>query len=152
MKLPKEFYNGFIIFLGIGVYFLLMELMGFADLSFLRLFNILFIFYGTNRTLQSNFLEGKLVFISNVVSALITSLTGVFLSVIGLLIYSYAKGGDAYVESLSQTFLFGGNPSVMTYTICIFFEGIVSAVIVSFILMLYWDSRYASDKHGNSNQ
>jgi hypothetical protein len=152
MKLPKEFYNGFIIFLGIGVYFLLMELMGFADLSFLRLFNILFIFYGTNRTLQSNFLEGKLVFISNVVSALITSLTGVFLSVIGLLIYSYAKGGDAYVESLSQTFLFGGNPSVMTYTICIFFEGIVSAVIVSFILMLYWDSRYASDKHGSSNQ
>lgn len=148
MKLPKEFYNGFLIFLGIGAYFLLMELLGFAHLSFLRLFNILFIFYGTNRTLKSNFSEGKLVFVSNAVSALLTSLTGVFLSVIGLLIYSYAKGGDAYVESLSQTFLFGGNPSVMTYSICIFFEGIVSAVIVSFILMLYWDSRLKSDKHG----
>ncbi len=149
MKLPKEFYNGFIIFLGIGAYFLLMELLGFAHLSFLRLFNILFIFYGTNRTLKTNFSQGKLVFISNAVSALLTSLTGVFLSVVGLLVYSYAKGGDAYVESLSQTFLFGGNPSVMTYSICIFFEGIVSAVIVSFILMLYWDSRYTSDKHGN---
>jgi hypothetical protein len=147
MKLQKEFYNGFIIFIGIGAYFLLMELLGLADLFYLRLFNVLFVFYGTNRTLRTNFTEGKIVFVSNAVSALITSLTGVFLSIIGLLIYSYAKGGDSYVGTLSETFLFGGNPSVMTYSICLLFEGIVSAVLVSFILMLYWDTRYASDKH-----
>jgi hypothetical protein len=61
--------------------------------------------------------------------------------------YSFAKGGDLYVESLSETFLFGGNPSVMTYSISLLFEGIVSAVLVTFILMLYWDTRFASDKH-----
>ncbi|MFV7233953.1 MULTISPECIES: hypothetical protein [Flavobacterium] len=149
MKLPKEFYNGFIIFIGIGLYFLSMELLGLADVLYLRLFNILFVFYGTNRTLKANFAEGNTILVSNAVSALITSLTGVFLSIIGLIIYSFSKGGDSYVESLSKTFLFGGNPSVMTYSISLLFEGIVSAVIVTFMLMLYWDTRYTSDKHQN---
>jgi hypothetical protein len=147
MKLPKELYNGCIIFIGISLYFMSMEALGLANLFFLRLFNILFVFYGTNRTLKSNFTEGKIVFVSNAVSALLTSLIGVFLSIVGLVAYSFAKGGDAYVKTLSETLLFGGNPSVMTYSISVFFEGIVSAVIVSFILMLYWDTRYASDKH-----
>jgi hypothetical protein len=147
MKLPKEFYNGCIIFIGIGFYFLLMEALGLADLLYLRLFNVLFVFYGTNRTLKMNYSEGKTVFASNATSALVTSLTGVFLSIAGLIIYSFSKGGDAYVESLSKTFLFGGNPSVMTYSISLLFEGIVSAVIVTFMLMLYWDTRFASDKH-----
>jgi hypothetical protein len=148
MKLPKELVNGFIIFIGIGLYFLIMELLGLADMYFLRLFNVLFVFYGTYKTLNSNFAEGKKILVSNAVSALLTSLTGIFLSIIGLIIYSYIKGGDAYVGSLSKTFLFGGEPSVMTYSISLLFEGIVSAVIVTFMLMLYWDTRYASDKHG----
>ncbi|MNQ30214.1 hypothetical protein D3C85_435490 [compost metagenome] len=149
MKLPKELYNGCIIFLGIGFYFLLMEALGLADLFYLRLLNILFVFYGTNRTLKSNFKEGKLIFSSNIASALLTSVTGVILSIVGLITYSFAKGGDLYVQSLSKTFLFGGNPSVMTYSISLLFEGIVSAVIVSFILILYWETRYTSDKHSN---
>ena len=149
MKLPKELYNGCIIFLGIGFYFLLMEAVGLADLFYLRLLNILFVFYGTNRTLKSNFKEGKIIFTSNISSALLTSVTGVILSIVGLITYSFAKGGDLYVQSLSKTFLFGGNPSVMTYSISLLFEGIVSAVIVSFILILYWETRYTSDKHTN---
>lgn len=148
MKLPKELINGSIIFTGIGLYFLLMELLGLADIYFLRLFNVLFVFYGTSRTLKSNFAEGKTILVSNAVSALLTALTGIFLSIIGLIVYSYVKGGDDYVGSLSKTFLFGGEPSVMTYSISLLFEGIVSAVIVTFMLMLYWDTRYSSDKHG----
>ena len=88
MKLPKELVNGFIIFIGIGLYFLLMEFLGLADMYFLRLFNILFVFYGTNKTLKSNFAEGKTILASNAVSALFTSLSGVFLSIIGLISHS----------------------------------------------------------------
>jgi len=147
MKLPKELINGFIIFIGIGLYFLLMEVLGFANLYYLRLFNILFVFYGTLKTLKSNYAEGNTILVSNAVSALITSLTGVFLSIVGLLIYIYAKGGESYIVTLSKTFVFGGNPSVMMYTVSLLLEGIVSAVIVTFMLMLYWDTRYTSDKH-----
>ncbi|UQD55728.1 hypothetical protein [Flavobacterium sp. K5-23] len=145
MKLPKELYNGGIIFIGIGLYFLLMEVLGLADLYYLRLLNILFVFYGTNRTLKSNFKEGQIVFITNAISALLTSLTGIFLSTIGLITYSYAMGGDSYVQSLSESFLFAGSPSVMSYSISILIEGIVSAVIVTFTLLLFWKSRYPSD-------
>ena len=151
MKLPKELTNGLIIILGIGIYFLIMELLGLADIYILRVFNVLFIFYGTNRTLKSNFAEGKTDLARNSVSALATSLIGVILSIAALVAYSFAKGGEKYIGSLSKTFLFGGEPSVMTYSISLLFEGISSAIIVTFMLLLYWDTRNSSDKHGRKS-
>lgn len=137
MKLPKEFRNGFIIFLGIGLYFLLMILLGLGNITALRLLNVVFVFYGVNQTIKMNLNEGKKNFVSNAISAFVTSLVGVFLSIIGLLFYSYMRGGDTYIQSLSKTFLFGGNPTVNTYCISLLFEGIASSVIVTLLLMLY---------------
>ena len=137
MKVSKELVNGFIIVVGIGIYFLLMQLLGLADNYLLRVFNVLFIFYGTNRTLKSNYDEGKVTLASNSVSALSTAFIGVFLSIIALIAYSYIRGGEAYIETLSKTFLFGGDPSIMTYSISLLFEGFSSAVIVTFILLLF---------------
>ena len=151
MKLPKELINGFIIAIGIGFYFLLMELMGLANIYLLRVFNVLFVFYGTNRTLKANFAEGKTTLASNSVSAFFTAAIGVFLSIAALIAYSYLNGGEVYIDTLSKTFLFGGNPSIMTYSISLLFEGISSAVIVTFILLLLWDTRYQSDKHGTQS-
>ncbi|MFM9826395.1 hypothetical protein [Flavobacterium sp.] len=145
MKLSKEFNNGIIIFIGISVYFALMNILGFSNVFYLRFFNVFFVFYGVNKTVQMNLAEGNKGFVSNAISALITSLVGVFLSIIGLIIYSYIKGGDAYVQSLSKTFLFGGNPSVMTYSICLLFEGIASSVIVTLLVMLYYNKQYPAD-------
>jgi hypothetical protein len=122
-----------------------MNALGFADAFYLRLLNVLFLFYGVNKTIQMNLTEGKKSFVFNVVSAITTSLVGVFLSIIGLISYSYIKGGDEYVQSLSSTFLFGGNPSVMTYSICLFFEGIASSLIVTLVLMLYWNNWFTTD-------
>lgn len=145
MKLPKELLNGCLIFIGIGVYFLLMNALGYADLFYLRLVNVFFVFYGVNRTIAMNLAEGKKTFIANAISAMITSLVGVFLSIIGLVVYSYMQGGDSYVKSLPKTFLFGGNPSVNTYSICLLFEGIASSVIITMLLMLYWNNRLTTD-------
>lgn len=145
MKIPKELYNGIIIWIGISIYFLTMKALNLADLFYLRALNILFIYYGTNRTLKSNYEEGKTGLPANVISALKTSLIGVFISIIGLIFYSYIQGGDKYIESLSASFLFGGDPTVVTYSISLLFEGIVSAVIVTYTLMLFWKKRYPSD-------
>jgi hypothetical protein len=101
---------------------------------------VLFIFYGTNRTLKSNFAEGKTNLASNSVSALATSLIGVILSIAALVAYSFAKGGENILDH--YLFLFGGEPSVMTYSISLLFEGISSAIIVTFMLLLYWDSLF----------
>ncbi|MFC5682313.1 hypothetical protein ACYE2N_10970 [Flavobacterium sp. MAHUQ-51] len=145
MKLPKEFYNGVIIFIGIALYFLLMEALHLSNFFYLRLFNIIFIYYGVNRSLKTNFVEGKTNLADNAISALFTSLTGVFLSISGLVAYIYAKGGDEYIKTLSESLLFVGSPSVMTYNISLLFEGIVSAVIVTFSLLLFWKKKYPSD-------
>lgn len=145
MKLPKELLNGVLIFVGIALYFLLMTILGYENVTFLRVFNIIFVFYGVNRTIQMNLAEGKKVFVTNAVSAMMTSLVGVLLSIIGLLIYSNMKGGDSYVQSLSETFLFGGNPTVNTYCISLLFEGIASTIIVTLLLMLYWNDRHVAD-------
>ncbi|MFV8347659.1 hypothetical protein [Flavobacterium sp. ZB4P13] len=104
MKLPKELLNGGIIFIGIGVYFLLMNVLGYSNLFHLRLLNVFFVFYGVNRTIEMNLNEGKKNFVNNTISAMITSLIGVFLSITGLVAYSYMNGGDSYVKSLPKTF------------------------------------------------
>jgi len=145
MKISKEFFNGATIFVGIGVYFLLMNALGFADVFYLRLLNILFVFYGVNKTIQMNVAEGKKTFVYNAVSAMMTSIIGVVLSVVGLILYSYMQGGDNYTQSLSETFLFGGNPSVVTYSISLLFEGVASSVIVTLFAMLYWNNRFTAD-------
>jgi hypothetical protein len=145
MKLTNEIRNGVIIFLGIGVYFIIMNIVGLSDVFFLRLFNVVFILYGVNKTIVTNIINGNKDFLSNAISAFSTSLIGVFLSILGLLTYSYSNGGDAFIQNLSKTFLFGGNPSVNIYCISLFVEGIASSVIVTLLLMLYYNNKYLSD-------
>lgn len=145
MKPPKEITNGFIIFMAISLFFLLMEVLNLAHLFYLRLLNVLFVFYGVNRSIQMNLNEGKKKFVSNAVSAMFTSIVGVVLSIIGLVVYSYLQGGDAFVQSLSETFLFGGNPSIDAYSISLLFEGVASSVIVTLLLMLYRNNQFSTD-------
>ena len=145
MKISKEVFNGATIFVGIAVYFLLMNALGYADVFYLRLLNIVFVYYGVNKTIQMNIAEGKKTFVTNAVSAMTTSLVGVVMSVAGLIVYSYMRGGDDYVQSLSETFLFGRNPSIEIYCISLLFEGVASSVIVTLFAMLYWNNRFTAD-------
>ena len=145
MKLPKEIINGFIIFITISIYFLLMEMADLTHLFYLRFLNIAFVFYGVNKTIKQNLNEGNKKFVSNAVSAIFTSVIGVVLSVIGLVIYSYLQESDGFLQSLSETFLFGGNPTIDMYSISLLFEGVASSVIVTLLLMLYWNNQFSSD-------
>ncbi|WP_433832008.1 hypothetical protein [Flavobacterium anhuiense] len=145
MKLPKEIINGFLIFTGIALFFLVMELLNLSNLFYLRLLNVLFILWGVNRTLKMNLAEGKNEFVPNAISAMVTSFSAVVISIVALLIYSYAKGGNQYVKSLSEAFMFGGEPSVTSYCLSLFFEGTASCIIVTLLLMLYWNNKYVAD-------
>ncbi|HSD08118.1 hypothetical protein [Flavobacterium sp.] len=145
MKVKKEIKNGFYIFICIGVFFLLMEFLGLSNLFYLRLINTVFVVYAVNDTLKYRIAHGKKNFVSNAVAALTTSGIGVFLSVLGLLIYSYLRGGDEYINNLSKTFLFGGNPSINMYCLTLFFEGMAASLIVTMLLMLYYNNKFAAD-------
>lgn len=144
MKLSVEFKNGLFIFLGIGIYFLLLNVLGLSKNEYLRIFNLLFVFFGIRRTIQSNFNNGKTEFLQNVLSTGITGFVGVFLSIIGLIIYINLNGGQPFLNTLSKGFLFGGKPSVAEFCFGLFFEGIASTLIVVFISMLYWSPKTTS--------
>jgi hypothetical protein len=118
-----------------------MKALDLADLFYLRALNILFIYYGANRMLKVIIKKEKLSF-PNAISALTTALIGVFISIAGLVSYSYIQGGDT--SNLSASFLFGGDPTVVTYGVSLLFC-IVSAVIVTYTLMLFWKRSYPSD-------
>ncbi|MBP6556986.1 MAG: hypothetical protein KAX93_03090 [Flavobacterium sp.] len=144
MKLPKELFNGLLIFIGIALYFMIMELLGLSKVIYLRILNAAFVYYGVSCTLKSNFKEGKSGYVFNLISAGLTAAIGVVLSVIGLLIYIYSRGGNDYINNLSGEFIFGGSPTANEYAIGVFFEGIASAVIIVFIAMQLWRNKTAT--------
>ncbi|HPW97441.1 MAG TPA: hypothetical protein PK218_02665 [Flavobacterium sp.] len=137
MKLSKELVNGFLIFAGIAIFFLAMEIAGLANNFYLRFFNVLFVFYGVNRTVKQNIAEGKNGYLKNMFSAGLTAFIGVILSIISLVAFIHYKGGDAYIANLSEKFLFGG-ASVNEYSIGLLFEGLASGMIIVFITLQVW--------------
>jgi hypothetical protein len=142
MAISKELYHGISIFVAIGIYFLLMDILGLSDVFILRLFNIVIVVYFLNKIIKSNYKSGKTSYLDNLISASITSLIGVVLSVIGLMIYISFKGGNDYLSQLSANFLFGGGaPSMNQYCIGLLFEGIASSIVISFTLMQFWKSK-----------
>lgn len=145
MKIPKELSNGILIFIGISIYYLLISVLGLSDLYYLRFLSVCFVFYGINRTITMNMAEGKKNIASEAGSALTTGLIGVSLSILGIIIYAYLNGGDSYVNSLPKTFSLGGAPSLTNYFISLLIEGISSSVIVTMLLLFYWNNRLTTD-------
>ncbi|MGC4041223.1 MAG: hypothetical protein QM710_10670 [Flavobacterium sp.] len=143
MKLPKELINGIVIFAGISVYFLIIDFLNLSGILWLRVFNVLFVWYGVTRTLSSNVAEGKTDYGYNLFSAGATALLGVVFSIIGLIAYIYLRGGDNYIKNFSEDLLFGGEPTANQYCLGILFEGIASALIVVFVSVQYWRRKMA---------
>lgn len=141
MKFTKEIKFGFFIFLGIGFYFLLMELLGLTDIYILRLFNALIIIFGLNLTIKQNLKEGKTGYLENLFSTSLTGFIGIALGIVGLISFIKIKGGTTYLKTLSEAFMFGGNPSIAQYAFGLFIEGIGSVLIVSFITIQYWRTK-----------
>lgn len=142
MKFKRELINGIIIFLGIGVYFLLLELLKLSHIFPLRILNILIVAYGVNRTIKSNQADGIRGYNTNFISAVVTSMIGAVLSIACLLAYIEFKGGEVYLKNLADNFIFGGGElTIQQYCIGLLFESTAASLIVSFCLMQYWKDK-----------
>lgn len=138
MRSNIELKNGIVIFLGIGIFFLLMDFLGLADKNYLRILNAFIVLYGINESIKMNIKNGKTDYLQNLVSGFKTGIIGVFLGIVGLIIFIYIKGGEVYLDKLSDTFFFGEDNNIIKYCSILFFEGIASSLIGSFTLMQYW--------------
>jgi hypothetical protein len=91
--------------MGIGFYFLLMELLGLAIFTYYVYLMSHLYFFGTYKTLKSNFAEGKKITSLKRCFSITYRSHGYILKHLGLIVYSYVQGGDAYVGTLSKHFI-----------------------------------------------
>lgn len=142
MKKRRILLNGFIIFAGIALFFLLMEATGLADQVYLRLFNFVFVIYGVNRTIMQNHRDHINGYLTNLFSAMFTALFSLALSLFALMCYIEFRGGEAYLHTLATNYIFGGGePSPGEFCIGLAIEGTAAAAIVAFTLMQYWKDK-----------
>jgi hypothetical protein len=147
MKNVTELRNGFIIFLGIGLFFLTMDLFGLADKNHLRALNAFIVLYGINKTIKMNLNNGITDYLENLISGFKTGIIGVLLGIVGLIIYIYIKGGESYLSTLSNTFFFLRKTNIIMYCSVLFFEGVASSLIGSYLLMQYWKDVVINPKY-----
>lgn len=134
--------NGFLIFLGIGLFFLLMDFLGLAGKNYLRSLNAFIVLYGMHKTIKYNYTKGEIGYFENLFSGFLTGVLGVFLGIIGLIAFIFMKGGESYLTTLSDTFFFVGKINIIEYCGVLFFEGVASSLIGAYILIqFYGDSK-----------
>ena len=107
MQFKREFLNGFLIFLGIGIYFVILEIAGLSDVFYLRLVNVAIVVWGVNRTIKGNVEAGVRGYFTNFIGAIMTSMIGAILSIASLLLYIEIRGGEEYLKNLAENFIFG---------------------------------------------
>jgi len=142
MKFKRELTNGILIFVLMGIYFLVIEMLKLSHLFYLRIFNLIFVVYGVNRTIKGNHDAGVRGYFTNLMGAIMTSMIGAILSIFALLIYLKAKGGAEYLNDHPMRYIFGGDTtSVEYFCIGLFFEASAASLAVSFCLMQYWKDK-----------
>jgi hypothetical protein len=134
--------NGFLIFFGIGLFFLLMDFLGLASKNYLRSLNAFIVLYGIHKTIKYNYTKGEMGYFENLFSGFLTGVLGVFLGIVGLIAFIFMKGGESYLTTLSDTFFFVGKINILEYCGVLFFEGVASSLIGAYILIrFYGDSK-----------
>lgn len=147
MKNKTVLQNAFLIFLGIGLFFLLMDFLGLASKNYLRSLNAFIVLYGIYKTIKYNYTKGKMGYFENLFSGFITGILGVFLGIVGLIVFIYIKGGESYLTTLSDTFFFVGETSIIQYCGVLFFEGVASSLIGAFVLMQFYNDKPITHKY-----
>jgi hypothetical protein len=142
MKVSRILLNGLIIFIGIALFFLIMEAANLTHLWYLRLINFIFVIYGVNRTIKSNFKDRIDGYFVNLVSGIATALVSLGLGLISFVAYVEYQGGEEYLHSLADSYLIGGgDPSLYQFVIGLILEGAAASLIVSFALMQFWKDK-----------
>lgn len=136
-----EITNSLYIFLSLGIYFLVLDLVEYSDIVFLRFFNAIIVAFFINRTIKQNVIKGQFNYLSNLGSGIITAVFGVLLSVLGLTFYLVALKGVEHLPNLATSVIvMNSNVGLGAYSAALLIEGIASSVVLTFIIMQSWKS------------
>lgn len=137
--------NGILIFGLVGVYFIILEMLGLTDNIFLKFVNFIFVLIGVNNTLKSSS-KIKASYLKKLFAGVVTVFIGTVLSAVALYIYLSVNDStelSAYAMTLmpaETNFEFAG---------VIFIEGFTSSLMVVFIVLQYWKDVNVPDEEAH---
>jgi len=137
--------NGLLIFVLVGVYFVILELLGLTDNIFLKFVNFAFVLIGVNNTLKNTAKQGG-TYLNKLVAGIATVFTGILLSAIALFIYlSVNESSDisAYAMTLIPA------DTNLEFAAIIFVEGFTSSLMIVFITLQYWKNVNVPDSESH---
>ncbi len=129
---------GLIIAAGLIGYFLLMKLVGLHQIAELRMLNLLILIVGVWLAIRSykRKTDDEMDYLQGFGIGMLTSAVGTIL--FSIFIFIYLNFLDpAFMETLQQKEAFGQYLNPYMAAVAIFFEGMGSALILSFIIMQY---------------
>lgn len=137
---------GLLMFVFIAILFLLMKALNLELVAELRFLNIFIVAYFSNR--MANYYAsqvGGINYLDGLVSIFLANSVAIIFTVLGLILY--VKVFDpAFAENFKVWVLFAGDITLTKAALGIFFEGIAGSVIVSLIIMQYWQGEKRSIK------
>lgn len=130
--------NGFLIYIGIVLFFFLMKILNLDEAAELRFLNFIFVLWGVNKAIKMNItLNKETSYIDNLSVGIGTSIFAVGLTILGLIVYINFINPD-FMKVLENSFLWGKQLTLPLMVFALAIEGIASSVICSFILMQYY--------------
>lgn len=125
-------------FVAIGIFFILTNLLGLGDISELRIMNLFIIIYFTSKLALNNIIDNeKISYVSNLSSLFAANMLTVVFSMIGLGLF-VAIIDPNYVAKISNGILLAQADTLGKVIASLFIEGMAGAAVVSFGVMQYW--------------
>ena len=129
---------GMRMFLWIGLFFVVVNLIGLGHISELRVVNLLIIIYFSSKLAKTNVIDNdNISYLSNLGSVFAANILNTILSILGLLLYIQLIDPE-YVHRISEGVMLIPADSLMEVIVSILFEGLAGAAVVSFGVMQYW--------------
>ena len=145
LKQTNAISNGLFIFLLIGAYFVLLELLGLTDNFYLRFVNFIFVIYGVNRTLKNASRASK-PYTQSLLAGVTTSFVAIVLSALSLFLYLTLF--DPKLSAYGMTLIPADTD--LAFASVIFVEGFTSSLMVVFILLQYWKNELTATANSNA--
>lgn len=133
-------------FAGIAVLFLLMKLFSLENNGYLRFLNVFIVFFFTNRLAKKNRqLDNDDNFLKAFGSLMLANVITVVLSVFSFVIYANFIEPD-FINKFDGGIFWNNHVTIGQAAVVLFFEGMASALAVSFMNVLYWNERTPDNK------
>lgn len=136
LKRSHAIRNGIILFAILGVYFLLLDAFGWADILFLKLINYVFIIAILNNSLKNAVKNGE-NYLGKFAVGIVTVFIATALGAISLFIYlqAFEPSLERYVSPVIAANSYAG------LCVALFIQSLTSSIILVFIMLQFYKNR-----------